>query len=84
MHTDTRHPYAHISYHPYALDQLLLVSDEISNGVDDDKVVDLILFDFSKAFDAVSHPILLAKLLCLGVDAQHSPKYMISLLTGPC
>ena len=52
------------------MDQLLLVYDEISKWVDDGNVVDLVLFDFSKAFDTVSHPILLAKLSSLGIDNQ--------------
>ena len=52
------------------MDQLLLVYDEITKWVDDGSIVDLILFDFSKAFDVVSHPILLAKLACLGVEAH--------------
>ena len=52
------------------MDQLLLVYDEITKWVDDGSIVDLILFDFSKAFDVVSHPILLAKLSCLGVEAR--------------
>ena len=52
------------------MDQLLLVYDEVTKWVDEGSVVDLILFDFSKAFDKVSHPILMAKLSCLGVEAH--------------
>ena len=65
----TEHQFGFRSGHS-TMDQLLLVYDEISKWVDDGNVVDLILFDFSKAFDTVSHPILLAKLSSLGVDAQ--------------
>ena len=50
------------------MDQLLLVYDSISKWRDEGSVTDLILFDFSKAFDVVSHPILLAKLSHLGID----------------
>ena len=53
-----------------ATEQLLLVYDEITKWVDDGSIVDLILFNFSKAFDVVSHPILLVKLSCLGVEAR--------------
>ena len=50
------------------MDQLLLVYNNVSEWLDQGSVVDLILFDFSKAFDVVSHPILLVKLQHLGVD----------------
>ena len=49
-------------------DQLLLVYSEVVRGVDDGKVVDVVYLDFSKAFDLVSHRILLDKLLLLGFD----------------
>ena len=57
-------------------DQLLISYDDITKMVDDGKVVDLIFFDFSKAFDRVSHKIPLYKLLELGVSGvilRHSP-----------
>ena len=48
-------------------DQLLLTYDFISRLWDDGHIVDLILYDFSKAFDMVSHAVLLQKLRCIGL-----------------
>ena len=48
-------------------DSLLLTYDRIVSLVDSGQQCDLILFDFSKAFDKVSHPILLDKLSSLGI-----------------
>ena len=48
-------------------DQLLLTYDYVTKAVDSGAIVDLILFDFSKAFDVVCHQLLLEKLECLGV-----------------
>ena len=52
------------------MDQLLLVYCEVSKCVDEGSVVDVILFDYSKAFDVVCHDILLAKLHCIGVQGR--------------
>ena len=52
------------------MDQLLLVYDNVSRLMDAGAVVDLILFDFSKAFDVVIHDLLLAKLKCLGIGGN--------------
>ena len=52
------------------MDQLLLVYDNVSKSVDMGGVVDLVLLDFSKAFDVVIHDILIAKLHCLGIQGN--------------
>ena len=49
-------------------DQMLLVYDSIAKWYDEGSVIDLMLFDFSKAFDVVSHSILLTKLKHLGIE----------------
>ena len=51
-------------------DQLLSVYNDVSRIVDEGNVVDLIMFDFAKAFDTVSHPILLTKLHLLGIHSH--------------
>ena len=49
-------------------DQLLATYNYITSQVDDAKIVDLIFFDNSKAFDVVCHLILLQKILELCID----------------
>ena len=51
-------------------DQLLLTYNDISNALDQGYNIDLILFDFSKAFDTVCHDILLDKLCLLGITGK--------------
>ena len=48
-------------------DQLLLAYDMVTRSYDQGDVVDVLLLDFSKAFDKVSHPVLFTKLYELGV-----------------
>ena len=63
------------------VDQLLLVYNEVSKVVDEGGVADVILFDFSKAFDVVSHAILLEKLKRLGLHSSLL-QWFESFLTG--
>ncbi len=51
-------------------DQLLLAYDDITQWVNDGFIVDLILFDFSKAFDVVSHSVLMTKLRSIGIKDE--------------
>jgi hypothetical protein len=51
-------------------DQLLLAYSEVVESVDAGLVVDVALLDFSKAFDVVSHHVLLGKLLALGISGD--------------
>ena len=51
-------------------DQLLIVYNDVSLWVDSGYVVDIVLFDFSKAFDVVSHAVLIDKLRLLGVSGS--------------
>lgn len=52
------------------MDQLLLVYSEVSKWSDEGNVVDVVLFDYSKAFDVVCHELIIAKLQCLGIQGS--------------
>ena len=52
------------------VEQLLIVYEEVSESVDSGKLVDVVLFDYSKAFDVVRHEILLTKLYHIGIQGQ--------------
>ena len=49
------------------MDQLLLVYNEVSYNTDRGGITDVILFDFSKAFDVVSHDLMIVKLGLIGI-----------------
>ena len=52
------------------MEQLLLVYNDIAASVDAGKIVDLVLFDYSKAFDIVCHKVLLTKLHAIGIEGK--------------
>ena len=62
-------------------DQLLLTYDKVSEWLDSSSVVDVVLFDFSKAFDRVSHSVLLDKLSNLGIGGRVL-SWLADFLTG--
>ena len=63
------------------VDQLILVYDNICEAIDSGKTVDLILFDYSKAFNKVCHKVLLVKLKSIGINGQIL-EWISSSLTG--
>ena len=60
--------------------QLILLTDEILNAMDSHYQVDLLLLDFSKAFDTVAHNKLLNKLVHYGIQ-NSTHKWISAWLT---
>ena len=44
--------------------------NDVTDWLDSHYAVDVVLFDFSKAFDVVSHDVLVTKLSVLGISGQ--------------
>ncbi|GAB0204008.1 hypothetical protein GRJ2_002866400 [Grus japonensis] len=54
----------------HASPKLVNFYDEMTGLVDEGTTVDIVYLDFRKTFDAVSHKILLEKLMIYGLDEQ--------------
>jgi len=63
------------------LSNLVPLYDKVTCLVDEGKAVDVVYLDFSKAFDTISHSILLEKLAAHGLDG-HTLHWVKSWMDG--
>ncbi|KAF1651915.1 RNA-directed DNA polymerase from mobile element jockey, partial [Eudyptes chrysocome] len=56
--------------------------DKVTCLVDEGKAVDVVYLDFSKAFDTISHSILLEKLVAHGLDRLWTLRWVKNWLDG--
>ena len=63
------HQYGFRSNHS-TVDQLICTYSDIVKMVDQGKIVDLVFFDYAKAFDSVPHNVLLEKLQMIGIQGS--------------
>ena len=63
------------------LTNLISFCDKVTCLVGEGKAVDVVCLDFSKAFDTISHSILLEKLAARGLD-RHTPCWVKNWLDG--
>ncbi|KAK4830361.1 hypothetical protein QYF61_010138 [Mycteria americana] len=63
------------------LTNLISFYDKVTRLIDEGKAVDVVYLDFSKAFDTVSHSILLEKLAAHGLD-EHTFRWVKNWLDG--
>jgi len=63
------------------LDQSVAFYDGVTGWVDEERAVDVVYLDFSKAFDTVSHNILIGKLRKCGLD-EWSVRWIENWLNG--
>ncbi|KAK4823752.1 hypothetical protein QYF61_006048 [Mycteria americana] len=63
------------------LTNLISFYDKVTRLVDEEKAVDVVYLDFSKAFDTISHSILLEKLAAHGLGG-HTPRWVKNWLEG--
>ncbi|GAB0177326.1 mitochondrial enolase superfamily member 1 [Grus japonensis] len=65
----------------FCLTNLISFYDKVTHLVDEGKAVDVVYLDFSKAFDTISHSILLEKLAVCGLD-RHTLCWVKNWLDG--
>ncbi|GAB0188176.1 mitochondrial enolase superfamily member 1 [Grus japonensis] len=63
------------------LSNLISFYDKVTCLMDEGKAVDVVYLDFSKAFDTISHSILLEKLAAYGLDG-HTLRWVKNWLDG--